>query len=561
MTEDRSNVEFWGARGDGITDNLAAFNAAVAAAPSGGVITIPQGTFLLSNTWAIPKPISIKGFGSGFGATSIISPASNFPAGADLITITGGYSSIRDIYSNMQRRGGNWLTFIGPGGFNIVERNRVQGIALGYWAIELRALDLFGQAATAIDYNFFYDFDGGAIWGNGGGDSVNITRNVFQLVDSKSHILKWDGVVGAANLNVWANNGGGASKFIELNYAGQFKIIKNQFEALTTITNVASAMISVNGPAEGGSIKDNNLNGHGNATNAIYLDTVQDCYVENNTISLVENSLKTTVNSARITFLKGLTAGVLNDANSSVSTIFASGDSTLRGNLGIKINPTEALHVAGRILAENTVRSDRADRLAFYAPNGGFFVAGDVSNYVGGKLGIKIQAPAYELDVVGRIHSTLAMTSDRADHLAFYAPNGGIYAAGNDSNYFAAKVGIGTTTPAEKLEVSGNILASGNIIATNGFTSHVSVLAAPIAIAVGTTPFTWVNSVANTSLTNNLFVYVDSSTATTITTISKNGQQIGASLAGAMATVLLKPNESITLAYSGTAPTMRWEAW
>lgn len=41
----------------------------------------------------------------------------------------------------------------------------------------------------------------------------------------------------------------------------------------------------------------------------------------------------------------------------------------------------------------------------------------------------------------------------------------GLYQAGaDDKNYFAGNVGIGTTTPTEKLEVSGNIKLKGNIV-------------------------------------------------------------------------------------------------
>lgn len=48
------NVKDFGATGDGITDDLPAFNAAlVKAYTDGGVIWIPQGTYMLSDTWQI----------------------------------------------------------------------------------------------------------------------------------------------------------------------------------------------------------------------------------------------------------------------------------------------------------------------------------------------------------------------------------------------------------------------------------------------------------------------------------------------------------------------------
>jgi hypothetical protein len=73
------NVRSIGAEGDGVTDDLAAFNAAHDALPaSGGRIRIPGGDFRLSGQWVITKPVVIEGSGSSFpgagftGATRLI---------------------------------------------------------------------------------------------------------------------------------------------------------------------------------------------------------------------------------------------------------------------------------------------------------------------------------------------------------------------------------------------------------------------------------------------------------------------------------------------------------
>lgn len=98
-------------------------------------------------------------------------------------------------------------------------------------------------------------------------------------------------------------------------------------------------------------------------------------------------------------------------------------------------------------------------------------------------------------------------------------------------------------------------------IFTHSLATYRSNLVASAAITIGASGSTWTNNTVSTTLTNNVTVYVDCSTATTVGTISKNGQQIFASVATSGVTVNLKPNEIITFAYTGTAPTARWEPW
>lgn len=60
------SVYDFGAVGDGLADDLAAFNAAVTALPArGGKIKVPNGRYKLSGTWVINKPgITVEGCGS-----------------------------------------------------------------------------------------------------------------------------------------------------------------------------------------------------------------------------------------------------------------------------------------------------------------------------------------------------------------------------------------------------------------------------------------------------------------------------------------------------------------
>src|SRR5947209_4335312 len=107
-----SVIDF-GAVGDGIADNIAAFNAAHNALPAnGGTIIIPAGKYRLSATWTITKPVILVGEsppnpraneqGSWLyfdqGITGISLPSS---AGSDAST-----SQISNLYVSSQSEGG-----------------------------------------------------------------------------------------------------------------------------------------------------------------------------------------------------------------------------------------------------------------------------------------------------------------------------------------------------------------------------------------------------------------------------------------------------------------------
>jgi hypothetical protein len=118
------------------------------------------------------------------------------------------------------------------------------------------------------------------------------------------------------------------------------------------------------------------------------------------------------------------------------------------------------------------LRSDYAGNLNYVA-NGGdhyFFVGGDYT--VGtpamivrstGLVGIGTTGPTYSLDVNGGVNGfrAKAATTSSGDAIATFENSGGIQAIvrGNGN------VGIGTTAPATKLHVNGDVTVSGNIAA------------------------------------------------------------------------------------------------
>ncbi len=316
-------VEWFGGVGDGISDDLPYFNAALAGAPYGRVIQLKYADYGISDTIAIVGQIQILGAGLALSHVSQISLLSGFPAGNPAISFDGGYSAVVDVRINMNFRGGSAIKCIGEGGHSYVERNDILQVNTGYWGLELSDPGgTNGIAGMNINDNRFEDFLGGGIWGNGGGDSNYIQRNFFQLGNSTSHILLWDGVAGAANLNFIDNNGTGAEKFIEINFTVEPKIMRNQLEATIPLTNASDAMITINGNVLGATISDNNLNCHsGNATKGIYLDDVQWCMISNNTTTGDTYSIETTVNTTNVTLIKGYADGTINDVGTAITIL------------------------------------------------------------------------------------------------------------------------------------------------------------------------------------------------------------------------------------------------
>lgn len=97
------NVKSFGATGDGVTNDTAAFNSAISACPTGGTIWVPPGRYLIDPI-TIPSYKSISGTTQGpFDGTYNPANITNAPTilvnsnGGPAITLAGAQSSVTDL--------------------------------------------------------------------------------------------------------------------------------------------------------------------------------------------------------------------------------------------------------------------------------------------------------------------------------------------------------------------------------------------------------------------------------------------------------------------------------
>ena len=82
------NVRDYGALGNGVTDDTAAFTAALATVISEGTIYVPTGTYIVSSTVVIPANVTTRG--EGLATTIKLKAASN----TDVISLAAGSALI-----------------------------------------------------------------------------------------------------------------------------------------------------------------------------------------------------------------------------------------------------------------------------------------------------------------------------------------------------------------------------------------------------------------------------------------------------------------------------------
>jgi hypothetical protein len=142
----------------------------------------------------------------------------------------------------------------------------------------------------------------------------------------------------------------------------------------------------------------------------------------------------------------------------------------LNKRLGIgTTTPQTSLHVVGNITANNIIASSFLGTInASNISSGQFGANTGGGNYsFMGNVGIGTTAPGQKLDVVGGyIRSDTGFCIGTSCITSW--PTGGGYWAASGANIYntnTGNVGIGTTTPAEKLHVIGNAIISGTLTA------------------------------------------------------------------------------------------------
>jgi len=149
LDEDGSQayVMQFGAKGDGVNDDTAAFQQAIQQVQSGGLVVIPQGTFKISSTIVITKPVTIMG--TGF-ATQIYNNTDQ-----TLFQLVGvSNAAIRDVYlgSNSTKQGVSLIELVNSG------HNQINNVTMlgGYYGLHLKG----SLINTIIDLRSGVNFGG-----------------------------------------------------------------------------------------------------------------------------------------------------------------------------------------------------------------------------------------------------------------------------------------------------------------------------------------------------------------------------------------------------------------
>jgi Pectate lyase superfamily protein len=202
------NVRAMGAQGDGVTDDTAAIQGAINAAPPGGSVYIPFGTYLISAALTVTQNITIK----GVGVYPVIAPLATHAqfslpdvspylqgsvilqtaAATDAIDITG--TALAVYLHDFGIRFADSIKFVNTGhGINytpstMYNGGHEQGLQMSTWA----NLMVFGHDGNHYAYhltntlegtfNSLYSFGGGLFYGNcdsGQGNDGNFTGNMW----------------------------------------------------------------------------------------------------------------------------------------------------------------------------------------------------------------------------------------------------------------------------------------------------------------------------------------------------------------------------------------------
>jgi len=114
-------------------------------------------------------------------------------------------------------------------------------------------------------------------------------------------------------------------------------------------------------------------------------------------------------------------------------------------------------------------------------------------------------------------------------------------------------VDFGNSGNTAQVLTNGDFQTAGLVKGTNGLATFSRNKLAPLAIAVGASPFSFTNSFG----TNNITIYVDGAGVTG--SVGINGATVFSALAGADLPLTIQPGEWITVTYTIGTPVMNWK--
>jgi hypothetical protein len=137
------SVHWFGARGDGTTNDTAAINAALAAAP--GAVYFPAGSYSISSALAVSRTLSLSGDGryaSTLMTTSATADILNVTATADIFDL--GFSS------SATRTNGTYVNFSAAG----ATRSRLSRFWMlnGYLGVQISANDIIVDEGEILQW-------------------------------------------------------------------------------------------------------------------------------------------------------------------------------------------------------------------------------------------------------------------------------------------------------------------------------------------------------------------------------------------------------------------------
>ena len=161
------------------------------------------------------------------------------------------------------------------------------------------------------------------------------------------------------------------------------------------------------------------------------------------------------------------------------------------GNTGIGTRyPSEKLEVIGNAKISQTVFANELNVVGIQATS--FTIAEDATIgrnlLVSGNLGIGVAAPSEKLDIAGNIRVSSTLFADQVTTTGLTSATGifsGRLTAG-ENVLISGLTGMGVSDPAERLEVAGNIKVSDNLLA-NGFQVNQGSVTGDLSVTQNTT--------------------------------------------------------------------------